>query len=30
MERTDSDVDAYLAELGSDDVTALDAAHVAG
>ncbi len=25
MERTDSDVDDYLAELGSDDVTALDA-----
>ena len=28
MERTDDDVDAYLAELGSDDVTALDA-HIA-
>jgi len=28
MERTDDDVDAYLAELGSDDVTTLDA-HIA-
>ena len=28
MERTDKDVDAYLAELGSQDVTTLDA-HIA-